>query len=323
MVFFSTGTYANVTGLSECLVCPAGFECEEGSTFPVPCPQGYFCHIGNDPSFKGIKQKCPSGTFGATQGLTIEEQCSKCTGGKYCEVTGLKAVSGTCDAGYYCRERSSSKQPKEDSLKRFGPCPPGGFYCVQGSISPTPCPPGRYAPGNKFMLSAESDCDLCPAGKYCAAGNQINASGLCSAGYYCNKGSPDMAPTNITYGGICPPGTYCPAGTRAPIPCAAGTYNNMSGQGSCTGCPKGFYCPANSTYPLDCPSGYWCEAGATVFDTNACPAGTFNSLPRRYLRSHCVDCTPGYYCEMQGKRMLRIFDTNFFATIFELFETIL
>ena len=168
-------------------------------------------------------------------------------------------------------------------------------------MSPEPCPPGTYAPGNKKQLKAVSECDPCPAGSYCAAGNQTVVSGPCSAGYYCNRGSPDMAPVNITYGGICPPGTRCPAGTPSPIPCSAGTYNNYSGQAICKECPQGFYCPDNSTYPIDCPSGYWCEKGATVADTNPCPAGTFNNLTRRYLRSHCQECTPGCYCGLQGK----------------------
>ena len=181
--------------------------------------------------------------------------------GNYCDGITRNAVTGQCDAGYFCRESAILQQPADDTStpKKFGICPPGGYYCVQGSVSPEPCPPGTYAPGNKKQLKAVSECDPCPAGSYCAAGNQTVVSGPCSAGYYCNRGSPDMAPVNITYGGICPPGTRCPAGTRSPIPCSAGTYNNYSGQATCKECPQGFYCPANSTYPIDCPSGYWCE----------------------------------------------------------------
>ena len=296
------GSYANETGLSSCRICPAGFECAATTIFPLPCTQGYYCHIGNDPTFSGLKQACPAGTFGATAGLSQISQCSKCSGGKYCDGITRSNVTGSCDAGYFCRENATSQQPEDDiqNPKRFGRCPPGGYFCVQGSISPQPCPPGTYAPGGKSTLKQESDCDPCLAGSYCAAGNQTVVSGPCLAGYYCNKGSPDMAPTNITHGGICPPGTRCPTGSSVPIPCVAGTYNNMSGQASCTVCPNGFYCPANSTYPIDCPSGYWCEQGATVADTNACPAGYFNNLTRRYLRSHCQECTPGYYCALQG-----------------------
>ena len=234
--------------------------------------------------------------------LTLESECSKCLGGRYCDGTVLHSVTGLSAAGYWCYESCGSREPIDDtqSPKRYGPCPPGGYYCLEGSSQPRNCPPGRYAPGNKFKLTAETDCDLCEAGQYCAAGNQSTTSGNCDPGYYCNKGSPTKAPTNTTHGGICPPGTYCPSGSPRPIPCVGGTYNNRSGQASCTPCPQGYYCPENSTYPLDCPSGYWCEGSASRADTNACPAGTFNNLTRRYSRSHCVDCTPGYYCDRAG-----------------------
>ena len=46
------GFYANETGASECLICPAGFYClpvqpANASLNAQPCPAGYYCPEGN------------------------------------------------------------------------------------------------------------------------------------------------------------------------------------------------------------------------------------------------------------------------------------
>jgi hypothetical protein len=42
------------------------------------------------------------GTFGASDRLTNETECTQCSGGHYCDVQGLSAPAGVCQAGYYC-----------------------------------------------------------------------------------------------------------------------------------------------------------------------------------------------------------------------------
>ena len=42
------------------------------------------------------------GTFGASLSLSEESHCTQCSGGKYCETTGLDAPTNNCNAGYYC-----------------------------------------------------------------------------------------------------------------------------------------------------------------------------------------------------------------------------
>lgn len=58
-------------------------------------------------------------------------------------------------------------------------------------------------------------------------------------------------------GDLCPVGTYCGNGTATPLPCLAGTYNDLEGQEEC----------------FACPAGYYCEANATAYDSTPCPAG--------------------------------------------------
>ena len=43
-----------------------------------------------------------AGTFGATDKLTNETECTQCTGGHYCDIAGLSAPAGGCNSGHYC-----------------------------------------------------------------------------------------------------------------------------------------------------------------------------------------------------------------------------
>jgi len=293
------GFYANGPGASQCEVCPEGFECLDSPPAPVPCTKGYYCHLGNSTSFLGVKQPCPKGTYGGAEMLKTIDECTTCPSRRFCDNEALTNDTGLCDAGYWCKEGASSGQPDDDPNDKFGKCPTGGYYCTEGSHAPRPCPPGRYSPLPKDRLKSIDECDQCLAGEYCEVGAQTTTSGPCDAGYYCLKGSPSKQP-NTTYGDICPPGTYCPAGSSWPVPCEAGTYNNISQQASCKVCPAGFFCQANSTEPVPCPSGYWCGHGTKFGYQNACPEGTFNSLIEQSSIEDCVNCTAGFYCDKQG-----------------------
>ena len=58
-----------------------GSYCPTGSSFPTPCPAGYF---GNE---TGVKRSV---------------ECTECPGGEYCAGVGKTAPTGLCDAGFYC-----------------------------------------------------------------------------------------------------------------------------------------------------------------------------------------------------------------------------
>ena len=77
-----------------------------------------------------------------------------------------------------------------------------------------------------------------------------------------NTPTPDNS-TNTGTGGVCTIGHSCPSGSSAPVPCAAGTYNNVTGQSSCP----------------QCPAGYYCVAQTDDYSLYPCPAGRFNPLP--------------------------------------------
>lgn len=64
-------------------------------------------------------------------------------------------------------------------------------------------------------------------------------------------------------GGPCPVSHFCPEGTSFPLPCLAGTYNNLTRQAACFLCAAGYYCPENTTsYSMNpCPAGFYCPKG--------------------------------------------------------------
>ena len=90
-------TYMNRTGAAECLDCPAGSYCTQGDR-PDPCPAGYYCPMGT-----GFDTRpCPEGTYGASESLRTESECSACTGGSYCDTPGMDSVTADCDPGFFC-----------------------------------------------------------------------------------------------------------------------------------------------------------------------------------------------------------------------------
>lgn len=58
--------------------------------------------------------------------------------------------------------------------------PVPGFYCLEGSSFPTPCPAGTL--GHIAGLQSLLDCSLCPPGFYCNSSALTTPSGPCSAG---------------------------------------------------------------------------------------------------------------------------------------------
>ena len=64
---------------------------------------------------------------------------------------------------------------------------PIGFYCINGTNFPYPCPLGTY--GDQPLLNSEIDCTPCPQGFFCDSYNSTEPSGKCRAGFYCPLGS--------------------------------------------------------------------------------------------------------------------------------------
>ena len=72
-------------------------------------------------------------------------------------------------------------------------------------------------------------------------------------------------------------------------------------------CGAGYVCSsgANSSSPTDgatgyiCPMGAYCPAGSG--QETKCPVGTFSNQTGLHNVSSCEQCSPGWYCNVQGQ----------------------
>lgn len=270
------GTYMTNTGAENCWNCTAGHYCVTGLD-PELCPPGFYCPQGTGV----IWQSCPPGTFSMLQGLWHVDNCTQCSGGRYCSKINATAVTGLCSAGYYCTSGSNTASPEINNTGVASPCPPG-HYCPEGTSTPLPCPLGTFS--NKTRVTISGDCTACSYGHFCGETGLVKPSGLCWAGFYCLTGAqvPNNPTVDVT-GGPCPPGHYCPNGTSYPLGCLAGTYNPTAGMSQCSPCPTGFYCPENST----------------TYQGNLCPAGHY--CPEGTGEPHQFPCSQGYTNPATGK----------------------
>jgi hypothetical protein len=293
------GKFAGTTGSTvstDCQSCTAGYACENpGTSDPTttPCQAGYYCLVG---SFFDIPQSvtyggmcspgeyCPAGSAAAVP----------CDGGKYCETYKLSAVTGTCDAGYYCTALGSKNKiiPADFTSTRGAICGIGKF-CPAGATGETNCPAGTYSASTG--LAASTDCYSCPAGYFCdVAGMTSGIVNICPAGYFCPFGS-TSGTTNI-----CPVGYYCPAGSPEAIICDGGTYQDTTGQSTCKTCTAGNYCPFTDGTGLaaqtTCPTGYACP-DAQMTAPAACLPGEYQDETGKLV---CKVCPAGSYCDRQG-----------------------
>ena len=79
--------------------------------------------------------------------------------------------------GYYCVINSTTATP---SGVGGDVCSPG-HYCLEGSFSEEPCPPGTFLPSN--AAQNVTYCLQCTSGDYC------NASGLSATSGQCDQGA--------------------------------------------------------------------------------------------------------------------------------------
>ena len=218
---------------------------------PKVCRNGAFCLGGvfSDSNIEWI----PSQPWGSTF-------AQKCSEGTYCQAGAyFSSGTGLCYAGHYC-----------PSGKAFPISTPLGNYAAGlGSVAPTLCFPGTYAP-----LLSQVNCIPCPSGHTCASYGTYKPS-------------------------ICPIGTYrsqVDSVTCNPCPTATYSYDvGVPDLSLCLPCPQGRVCPikqmTNLNVSTDCPSGYLCgygtdrsnqfihlaPAGFTV-DSNTSPLKQYGTL---------------------------------------------
>jgi hypothetical protein len=300
----AAGTYTSsdsATAQYECMDCPAGYFCEEGSTEPIPCSPGSYTNRNNTessgPGAWPACTQCPEGFFcglasaepqpcaAGSQSTAGSEECSPCLAGFYCSAQATTHAdmlsgggswdraddpAGACFNGTYCLEGMTRVPDLATDA-----CP-SGHFCPVATGEPFPCPAGSYNPHTG--MDELEDCLLAPGGTY-----SVDASS--------------------TWTGECEPGFYCPEGSTGPqqVPCPENYYRTSPGAASiddCSLCTAGSYCKSGSYELLDCPRGFYCSTGAGY--PEPCPAGTYGNSTRLRSASDCASCDPGYFCDATG-----------------------
>lgn len=97
------------------------------ATFGGLCKEGYYCPEG---TAEGSEKPCLYGTYSNVTGLVNASQCLPCTAGKYCAGLGLTKPTANCSGGYFCNQGSKTPTPKDGV--QGNKCPTG-HYCPEGS----------------------------------------------------------------------------------------------------------------------------------------------------------------------------------------------
>ena len=134
-------------------------------------------------------------------------------------------------------------------------------------------------------------------------GQDINICLDCTAGSYC-PGTGNVDPI------ICDKGNYSDTGASACTTCEAGRYcdqntTSLTFMDTHRICPAGVECPPGMSYMPDliqdqCRVGHYCPSGDVSRYPIACPIGTYNPDTGRKELADCVQCTPGWYCDVTG-----------------------
>lgn len=160
------GTFSSLpeqTTSSTCRSCPSGFYCKEaGLKAPSGwCPAGKRRgeiesgkrkgHCESRRQLSGSRAPVPSGSRRHCQGQKFQVE----GGAIFFSVILILP-------GYYC---DSSTGPVQDFS--LYPCP-RGYYCPVGTTKAMhhSCPVGTYGP--QKGLTSITECQLCPAGKFCS-----------------------------------------------------------------------------------------------------------------------------------------------------------
>ena len=279
------------SSLTSCGNCPAGEYCPSGSSSGIQCSSGHYC-----PENSAAPVPCPAGTFSTALGLSAAlgaNGCTACDPGSYCAISGATAVTGLCDAGFFCSGGATSPRPTDEATEGGDICPMGA-YCPEGSDSPMLCAAGTYNPVSGASDSAA--CVNCDAGMFCTVSGSATPTGLCVAGFVCAEGS--SSGTAVPAG----PGSFAPAGSAQAIPCPVGTYQPASQQAECLACDAGSVCAATGLSVVTaCPPGGYCPTGS--IQAIPCPAGTFfsGSLGAAVSLDDCTPCDAGRFCEGAGE----------------------
>jgi len=186
------------------------------------------------------------------------------------------SCAGLCERGFYCEEGSTS--PTQNV------CGDASVYCPVGSTAPTPVHDGFYSIFTGTNAGAQALWD--------SMNSTSSAELPCEPGYYCVRGIKYPCPpgtfgwrfgdTTSKCGGLCAAGYYCPS-YLTPQPGAPdqtqwpGKPHTTAADLECGGVT--YYCPRGTIFPLKVGTGNYTVGGDATNNTRTgqevCLRGTF------------------------------------------------
>jgi hypothetical protein len=170
------GKFAPQAASSECLPCPAGYQCPKDGVWQQEiCPPGKYRSMDDTITC----QMCKPGTWSSKYAVTDASFCEACPAGRVCSLEGMTtlAESQPCQQGYVCDTYTFQATSR---------CQPG-YWCDFGTT-----------PKHQFD-------NQCPQGYFCPEGTPKSQRfrNACPANYYCPTGTSSHQPEE----------TKCPKGT--------------------------------------------------------------------------------------------------------------
>ncbi len=262
--------------------------CPLGSAAPLPVGVGFLSTGSADVLTRPDRAPCPppSANAGVAVFCDGSGRSQVCPGGTFGNSSQLPsaACSGSCAAGYFCPEGSSTPTAHD--------CGGVERYCPAGSSAAMSLPLGHYSEPENDDVMHRASKRLCEPGRYCVAGWRYNCSGgtiaydigrqvpcteLCPEGYFCPNGT-----GGVTRDISCAlPTTYCPRGSSRPFSTPSGHYAiSLAGT-------RG---PFSAVAP--CDAGSFCAGGVRAL----CPAGRFGNTSQMNSSLCSGSCEAGYLC---------------------------
>lgn len=169
------GQYTDTTGSATFKYCPAGtYSAAVGANSSdtcVPCTKGNYCPTGSP-----APTPCQKGTYNSNTGSSSIAACLQCPAATYMSTTGA-SVCTNCPAGKYLGAQGAT------DLGNCTACTLGN-YCLEASVTPTPCSAGTY---NAVLNGASAAaCLPCNAPQYSVAQGAVSCQTcqVCSTGQY-------------------------------------------------------------------------------------------------------------------------------------------
>ena len=260
----------------------ADFSSGTMSEFGGECTYGHYC-----PNSTAVPLACPAGTFrDQTLGRDMQLDCTPCTAGYYCDLTGMSfkltgsLIPQQCLEGYYCPGSFTG----HTCTSGYVGC---GCYTNKCENHPGESTP-TYASVDTSLQSAGAR--LCPRGHKCVAGSHTPSQCVYWVIDGVNVGTYQASMGKVVCD-VCTPGNWCDY--------AAATNGYLSSY-TPQPCIAGHYCEEGSTYSGQlCPSGsYFASTGASnVTNCNVCAAGSYcPQSGHTAIDTSTPACHPGYYC---------------------------